>query len=549
MKRSLLAGVAIIALSGGSALAADMPVKAPPIVCPACDWSGFYVGVNAGGSIGRDHTNDSIALNPPGAFGAVAPGVVNPISNTAYSQTLAGGIAGGQAGFNWQSGKFVFGVEADWDWSGQRDNLQVNNWLASSTNVAPSGYIYNDEHKLNWLATVRGRLGWTTGNSLWYVTGGAAWGGVQSNYTFQAFNSPFFATNPAAANFGTSTKSGWTVGGGAETSLAWMGMNHWSAKIEYLYVDLGTTTNTFAVPVPGSPAPGGPSAYTVTSTSHIRDNLIRLGLNYRFGGEKWAPVPPSPGPCPTCNWTGFYVGVNAGGSIGQDRARDTDQLLPPTVNSANVTNPLTDVSHTLSPVGGLAGGQLGYNWQVGNFVIGAEGDFDWSGQRDSFSNTNFVASIVVVAPAQVLISTEQKIEWLSTLRGRVGWTENCFLWYVTGGAAWGKVDANYAFQSVQPNGGTIFTTAPFAANTSSTKSGYTVGGGVETQLTWLGASNHWSAKMEYLYVDLGSIANTFNVPTTVGNGVHSYTSTSNIRDHIIRVGLNYRFDAPVTAKY
>jgi hypothetical protein len=63
--------------------------------------------------------------------------VTNPISRTSYSQTLAGGIAGGQAGFNWQSGKFVIGVEGDWDWSGQRDNLRVNNFLASTIVVAP----------------------------------------------------------------------------------------------------------------------------------------------------------------------------------------------------------------------------------------------------------------------------------------------------------------------------------------------------------------------------------------------------------------------------
>ncbi len=490
----------------------------------------------------------SIALNPPGTLGGIAPGVANPISGTSYSQTLAGGIAGGQAGFNWQSGKFVFGIEGDWEWSGQRDNLQINNWLASSVVVAPSGYTYSDEHKLNWLATLRGRLGWANGNSLWYVTGGAAWGGVQSNYAFQAVNAATFATAPAAAGFGTSTRTGWTLGGGVETSLGWMGANNWSAKIEYLYLDLGSTTDTFNVPRAGNPA----SAYTITSTSHITDNIIRLGLNYRFGGDRWAPQPPTPGPCPTCNWQGFYVGVNAGGSIGQDRARDTDQLLPPTGNSANVTNPLTDVSHTMSPVGGLIGGQAGYNWQSGKFVIGAEGDFDWSGQRDSFNHENFIASIVVVAPAQVAIATEQKIDWLATLRGRLGWTDNCFLWYVTGGAAWGKVDANYTFQGVALNGATVFGTLPLAANTSTTKSGWTVGGGVETSLAWVGASNRWSAKMEYLYVDLGSISNTFNVPiagTPVTPAVHSYTSTSNIRDHIIRVGLNYRFDGPVTAKY
>src|SRR5262249_53668723 len=181
MKRSWLACVAVGALWGGSAVAADMPVKAAPIFCPACNWSGFYVGVNAGGSIGRDGTTDSIALNP-----AAGPGVINPISNTAYSQALAGGIFGGQAGFNWPAGQWVIGVEGDVDWSGQRDNLRINNFIASSVVVAPAAYLMTDEHKLEWLATLRARLGWANGYSLWYVTGGAAWGSVQANYTFQA---------------------------------------------------------------------------------------------------------------------------------------------------------------------------------------------------------------------------------------------------------------------------------------------------------------------------------------------------------------------------
>ena len=545
MKRFWLATVAIIALSGGSALAADMPVKAAPIVCPACNWSGFYIGGNVGGSIGHDATTDAISLIPPGANAA---GVTNPISSTAYPQSLSGFVGGGQAGFNWQVGKFVVGAEADWDWSGQRDNLLVQNWISSTVVVAPSRYVLTDEHKLNWLATVRARLGWANGYSLWYVTGGAAWGGLQSNYTFVDGGSNVFATAPASASFGTSTKSGWTVGGGVETSLAWMGANHWSVKMEYLYVDLGNRLDSFTVPV----ARGG-AAYTISSSTAIRDHIVRLGLNYRFGGDKFAPQPPTPGPCPTCNWQGFYVGVNAGGIVGQDRSRDIDSFIPPGGN-AGVINPLTDVAHTQSGVGGLVGGQAGYNWQIGKVVVGAEGDLDWSSKHDTFSNVNFYGSTVFVAGTQNQIYTDQKMDWLATLRARIGWTENCFLWYVTGGAAWAKVDSSYAFQAVPgvAGGFTLFGTAPFAANTSTTKSGWTVGGGVETSLAWLGASDRWSAKMEYLYVDLGTVANAFVTPANgipLVAAVHNYTSYDTIHDHIIRVGLNYRFAGPVVAKY
>jgi len=119
MKRRLLAGVAISALLGGSALAADLPVKAPPPGCPGCNWNGFYVGVNVGGGIAHDQSQDAITLFPAGNFGgAVAPGVANPISNTTYSSSPAGLLGGGQLGFNWQMGHLVLGAEGDWDWTG-----------------------------------------------------------------------------------------------------------------------------------------------------------------------------------------------------------------------------------------------------------------------------------------------------------------------------------------------------------------------------------------------------------------------------------------------
>jgi outer membrane immunogenic protein len=328
------------------------------------------------------------------------------------------------------------------------------------------------------------------------------------------------------------------LGSGIETSLGWMGANHWSAKIEYLYVDLGTISHSFAVPLTATPT----STYNIASSSHIHDNIVRVGLNYRFGGENFGPPPPmTPGPCPTCNWTGFYVGFNESTSIGHNRTHETDSLLPATANGANVTNPLTDVLHTESPIGWGAGGQVGANWQTGNLVLGAEGDWDWMNERDTFSNVNFVASTAVVAPAQVAITDDQKLKSLATLRGRIGWTENCFLWYVTGGVAWGRVESNYGFQGVALNGAAIFGTAPFAASVSQTKTGWTVGGGVETTMGWLGLSDHWSSKFEYLYVDLGSITNSFAIPVPGSAGTHNYASTSEIRDHIVRWGVNYRF--------
>jgi outer membrane immunogenic protein len=538
MKAYLLAGVSLTCLLGGSTLAADMPLKAQPVTCAACDWTGFYFGVNGGGSIGHDRSYDALSLFPAGTFGGTVPGVSTPVSATAYSQSPDGALGGFQAGYNWQTGHTVLGAEVDWDAANQRSKLQIGNFLASSVIVAPAFYNLTDEQKIGWLATARARVGATYGYSLWYITGGAAWGEVKTTSTFQATGSATFATAPASAAF-SQTRTGWTIGGGVETALTWMGAPNWSAKLEYLYVDLGSVTNSYTAALTATPT----SSYTVSSTSHITDHIVRAGLNYRFAGDHGTAAS-TPGPCPACNWSGFYIGGNVGGGIGYDKAHENDQLIPPGGSPA-VTNPLVDVLHTASPVGGLGGFQAGFNWQTNHIVLGAEADWDWAGQRDTFTNQNFSASTAVVSPTLITLTDDQKITSLGTARARLGWADNCFLWYVTGGAAWGRVQSNYTFQatSLAAGGGGALFTAPFAASSTTTKAGWTIGGGVETSLAWLGLSDHWSGKLEYLYVDLGSISNTFGIPVTAAGvaASHVFTSSSNLADNIIRVGVNYRF--------
>jgi outer membrane immunogenic protein len=288
MNKHLFASAALLVLFGNSAMAADMPVKAapPPALCPACDWTGFYIGFNVGGSIGSNDTNNAISLSP----NAPSAGVTNPISALSYRHSPTGAVGGGQIGFNWQAGKWVFGLEADWDATSQRDTVNNHAFLASTVVVAPASLDYRDEQSIKWLATARGRLGWTNDCFLWYVTGGAAWGRVESNYNFQvsglnAGGATVFGTAPVAAGF-SSDRLGWTIGGGVETSLGWFGSlgKNWSAKLEYLYVDLGTVSNSFTVPLTTTPA----AFYTFTSTSHIHDHIIRVGVNYRFGSSAFA---------------------------------------------------------------------------------------------------------------------------------------------------------------------------------------------------------------------------------------------------------------------
>jgi len=222
---------------------------------------------------------------------------------------------------------------------------------------------------------------------------------------------------------------------------------------------------------------------------------------------------PPPAPrivaCPTCNWTGFYIGINGGGSIA---TVDSDATLS--------TTPIQIASDRRALMGGLIGGQAGFNWQFGAWVFGVEGDGQWTNERDTLGALSF--------------SEEMRIKDLFTVRGRLGWAHDCWLWYVTGGGAWAQVDSQ-----------TLTTFA--SSNFSTTKSGWTVGTGVET--SWAGTG--WSAKLEYLWADLGSINRVFTTPTA------TFESDNQIREHIIRVGINYRFNwgkapfgkAPVVASY
>ncbi|HEY0300119.1 MAG TPA: outer membrane beta-barrel protein [Rhizomicrobium sp.] len=207
MKNLLLASVGVLALGVGSAAAADMPrraampVKAPAYVSQMYNWNGVYIGINGGG-----------------AFSG--------------SNSSSGGLIGGTLGVNMQSGgPLVWGLEADLDWTRIRGSTALN------------------ETSNRWLGTARGRLGYAmgeTGSVMPYITGGLAFGDI----------------NNAVTGFGSSrnTKAGYALGGGIEAALT----SAWTAKVEYLYVDLGS----------------GPTVGAVPSDFHT--NIVRAGLNYRF---------------------------------------------------------------------------------------------------------------------------------------------------------------------------------------------------------------------------------------------------------------------------
>jgi outer membrane immunogenic protein len=188
-----------------------MPTKAP-VYAPIYNWTGAYIGINGGGGWGRSDVSAPFAS---GGF------------NT------SGGVVGGTLGYNWQMNQTVFGVEGDVDWSNIRGS-------------SACGAGFSCETKNDWLATARGRIGYAFDRFLPYVTGGLAVGDIKSSV--------------AGVGSSTNTKAGWTLGGGLEFALA----GPWTAKVEYLYADLGRGSSILG------------------SDTKFNTSLVRGGINYRF---------------------------------------------------------------------------------------------------------------------------------------------------------------------------------------------------------------------------------------------------------------------------
>ena len=249
MKRTLILSAAFAsALVATSASAADLPVYTKaPAVAVVYDWTGYYIGTNVGYSFGRGTTNGTQTIGS-----LVAPTVVTPISGRA---DVNGFVGGGQLGYNWQHGAWVFGLEGDIQLSNERGSGDV------CTGACPAGFVFTRDYKLDWFGTARGRVGFLPADRiLLYATGGLAYGHFSGS------------SSTLPMNFGTwtSTNAGWTVGAGVESAL---GAN-WSVKLEYLYMDLGS--------VGGSSATVGLNKWVFDTK--FTDSLVRVGLNYKFGG-------------------------------------------------------------------------------------------------------------------------------------------------------------------------------------------------------------------------------------------------------------------------
>jgi outer membrane immunogenic protein len=290
MRTLTIAAVAGSALLTGimTAGAADMPLKARPMAAPppAFSWTGFYVGANVGGAWTPNNSSSDFApLFPP--FIVLAPQAAIPTLFPGQLASLTGGgnqsgvIGGGQIGYNWQVQQFVLGVEADIVGTGLKgSSASATRTFGPPILLATVNQTVNvDFGHIDWMASFRGRAGFAWDRALFYVTGGAAVAEIGGSTT-TVVNGPGIAI-PAgtftASNGGSTTRWGWTVGGGVE----WAFSQNWSLAGEYRYTDFGNRGVTFDIP---SGLPAAPIFFTGTSSSRLTVEQATARLNYRFGG-------------------------------------------------------------------------------------------------------------------------------------------------------------------------------------------------------------------------------------------------------------------------
>jgi outer membrane immunogenic protein len=242
-------------------------------------------------------------------------------------------------------------------------------------------------------------------------------------------------------------------------------------------------------------------------------------------------------PAPSASWAGFYIGVN-GGAVIQQASGTSDFLQPLDVGDA--PNPQSNNPTSTNAIGGV---QIGYNWQLDpRWLLGIEGDWDFTHTRYSFCRQTDIPSAACFDNNDGFETIGSSTDWLTTLRGRFGFinTSNVLL-YATGGVAWGRVETDLA-QSCLAGGCGASGTKLFAASSSATdKVGWVAGLGAGIPI-----DRNWSARLEWLHIDLGNITSTL---TTAGALLGTTTTSTTVwsrseRYDVIRVGVDYRFGIP-----
>lgn len=488
---ALLVGVSLVALIAPS-YAADLPFAKAPAPAPIPSWAGFYLGLHGGYGWAHDDFSDPFAL---------VTSTPQPINGIRSQDALYGA----HAGYNWQFGRAVTGLEFDFS----RTDLKGSNGISETALLPGIGEATQSitlRQSLQYLGSARTRLGWVPADDiLVYGTAGLAWG--RFDRTLEDVGSGAFGSFVESSRVAIS-KFGWVAGVGTEVAL---GDSNWIGRAEYLHYQFGSLLGALALNGPG---------LTLNATSgNVTVDVVRAGLSYRFNDSmRVAPALYAKEPLATAStaWTGFYLGAHGGYAWADDPYTDPIALF-----SAG-----DDVVRGTRSGGWIAGGHLGHNWQYDRIVTGFEADFSAAGIKGT---TNTATDI-----KGGTLAFDEKAKYLGTLRGRLGFTPSGdILLYGTAGLAWERFERT-EIDTIAPGGGVTTT----GLTTPSDQFGWVAGVGGEMML----GNSNWIGRLEYLHYDFAHV-----LPDFVENDVS--TSSGHQTVDLVRAGVSYKFGAasPLTA--
>ncbi len=468
--KAIATALFVAATGAADASVADLARTPSPVVPLAVpySWTGFYVGANVGYGMGST-TNEQWV--PSAGLEAKLPGA---------GSFSGGGLIGAQAGYNYQLGSVVLGGEVDFDYanvSGGFHSFQV----PDPGGVSADGLTTD----LDWLASARLRLGYAADRALLYMTAGPTLGEVQNSRGPRNWAlAPGYTQKDAIW--------GWTAGAGIEYAIS----GNISARLEYRYVDLGS--HDYSISLAGT-----------GTTLRFKNtfSILTAGLNYRFGDPGPAALATDNGPY---DWSGFYAGASAGYARTASLA---GARVPPLIEDGGVGRYVSE--------GFVGGGQVGYNYQMGSFVVGPEIDAD-------YTSNSAVYYLELITPGVSLRGDKARtqLHWLASAHLRAGYALYRALFYVIGGIAAGNGENAV---TVQPS------PAPqsiYWYGNSATKVGWTAGFGLEYAVT-----DKLSTKLEYRHVGFED-HELPAMPLAGGNTVHSYFKND---ADLVKLGVNYHF--------
>lgn len=266
--------------------------------------------------------------------------------------------------------------------------------------------------------------------------------------------------------------------------------------------------------------------FLTTPLAAIATSTVVLAAD--LPNKRVAPVAPV---APAFTWTGFYAGVNAGVNWSNRNVNqgfvDTSGALTGAALQADWPSPAPASNNRVGFIGGL---QVGYNYQINQFVIGAEADFMGAALNKTTNGSATIANYSLGTDLQENFSTKVQQQWLGTVRARAGFAIDRFLVYATGGLAYGDVKISLNNRESYDGGITDWT-----GQKTQTKAGYTFGAGVEYAMT-----NNWIIRGEYLYYNLGNVS-VNSVIVNTAPSVYQGRSRTTIDGNIVRAAISYKF--------